>query len=147
MGVFDDLFRNLPHEERAVVDAFREVRVQEVFHLFQQGLGGGDPVGLALAGEVVGFIDRFGREHVYDRNGSARQGRHHLHVFDGRMGGVFQVNGIKKLFQFHSMASCGAQNGFYWGYDAQGGRSLSRTILAYKGSNDDILLNLKLFLS
>ena len=77
---------NLPHEERTVVDAFREVRVQEVFHLFQQGLGGRDSVGLALAGEVVGFIDRFGREHVHDRNGSARQGRHHLHVFDSRMG-------------------------------------------------------------
>ena len=48
-----------PHEERTVVDAFREVCVQEVFHLFQQGLGGRDSVGLALAGEVVGFIDRF----------------------------------------------------------------------------------------
>ena len=66
VGVFDDFFRNLPHEERTVIDAFREVGVQIMFDLLQQGLGGGDPVGLALAGKVVGFIDRFGREHVHD---------------------------------------------------------------------------------
>ena len=63
------------------------------------------------------------------------------------MGGIFQVNGVKKLFQFHNMASCGAQNGVYWCYDAQGGGRLSRTILMGKGDSDGISLDSKLFLA
>ena len=66
-------------------------------------------------------------------------------MFDSRMGGVFQVNGIKKLFSSIAWPPVVPKTVFIGGYDAQGGRRLSRTILTYKGSNDDSLLNLNLF--